>query len=164
MDAEEYAVLSAVLGAGGPFLIKDETEHWQDVAGGREGFNAELKQSSKELLDETIEDYWAKNRNPHKLAARFDTKMRYTFISAEYLDNLFKAKGPLAGWEEFYKKYPKYGFVTFSRVGFSADKTQALVYHSYGCGPMCGGGGYLLLVKKGGVWIEKGSVGSSWVS
>ena len=39
-----------------------------------------------------------------------------------------------------------------SAVGFSGDRTRALVYVGHHCGSLCGGGGYHLLVKRDGKW------------
>jgi hypothetical protein len=176
LDADEYAVISVIINDWGrhksddsdtsklTLLIKDATEPWKGFGDDFESFAAGLKESSKELLAETIEDYKIKNKGPHKLSARFDTKARYALVDADEIDGFFRVKGP-GGWEDFYKKYPKSGgFVTFSRVGFNSDRTQALVYQSHSCGGLCGGGSCLLFEKKGGVWVEKGAVGGSWVS
>jgi hypothetical protein len=175
LDAEEYAVISAAInGRHGQeeekesservILIKDMTEPWMGFEGDPERFVAELKESSKELSDETIQDYKAKNQQSHKLAARLDVKVHYVLVDADEINGFFKEKGP-GGWEDFYKKYPKSGgFTTFSRVGFNADRTQALVYQSHSCGGLCGGGSCLLFVKKDATWVRKGAVGGSWVS
>ena len=175
VDAEEYAVYSAIIDArakrageegGKPervLVVSDMTEPWHDFTN-EEAFYAGLKESSKELLDETIEDYKSKNRKPHKLSPRLSVKVRYVLVDADEIRGFFKGKGP-AGWEDFYKKYPTSGgFLTFSRVGFNSDKTQALVYQSHNCGGLCGEGSCLLFVKKDGAWVEKGVVGGMWMS
>lgn len=42
--------------------------------------------------------------------------------------------------------------VTFSPVGFTPDRTQALVYVSQECGRRCGGSSYVWLRRHGEVW------------
>jgi hypothetical protein len=54
-----------------------------------------------------------------------------------------------------------------SAVGFNADGKRALVYVGHGCGGLCGGGTYHLLVKKDGKWqVDRGYRGAScmWAS
>jgi hypothetical protein len=175
IDAEEYAVYSAIIDgldkregeAGGKaervLVVSDMTEPWHDFTN-EDVFYAGLKESSKELLDETIEDYKARNRKPHKLSPRLSVKVRYALVDAGEIAGFFKKNGP-AGWKDFYSKYPTSGgFITFSRVGFNSDKTQALVYQSRHCGGLCGEGSCLLFVKKDGAWVEKGIVGGMWMS
>lgn len=174
LDAEEYAVISAVLisgrqddgdaKTGGVLVIQDMTVAWHGFDDKPETFYAALKESSKELLDETIEDYKAKNKEPHKLSERLDAKVRYVLADTREIDGFFEKNG-VSGWEDFYKKYPNSGgYFMFSRVGFNSDKTQALVYKAHGCGGLCGEGSCLLFVKKDGVWVAKGAVGAVWMS
>jgi hypothetical protein len=60
-------------------------------------------------------------------------------------------------WPAYYKQFPgSQGILTFSRVGFSADGTQALFYLSNRCGDLCGTGMYVLMENRNGRWtIEK---------
>jgi hypothetical protein len=79
-----------------------------------------------------IQDYVAKNRRKHVLERKFDLP-EYSLVGF----------GQMPGVS-----------VTFevSTVGFNGDRTRALVYVGHHCGSLCGGGGYHLLVKKGGKW------------
>lgn len=53
----------------------------------------------------------------------------------------------------FFKKHPhSRGILSFSNIGFSKDRQQALVYFSYYCGSLCAGGSFMILQKKNGKW------------
>jgi hypothetical protein len=57
------------------------------------------------------------------------------------------------GWKAFYDKYPgSVGYVSLSRVGFSMEMNQAVVYVAHWCGGLCGKGKLVLLQKQNGVW------------
>ena len=47
-------------------------------------------------------------------------------------------------------------WVHVSPIGFSEDRSRALVYTEYDCGGWCGGGHFLLLERQNGTWIELG--------
>lgn len=172
IEEEEYAVYSALLNDGGPhtktdrlLVIIDQPSPWVSFSDEEnDKFYADLKKSSSVLMSETVDDLQAKNKEHYTLTRRFNTKSQYVLISEKEMKDFFK-QGVGDGWGKFYKKYPgSGGFLTFSRVGFNADKTQALVYHAYSCGGLCGGGTYYLLIKKNSVWVVKGSIGPAWVS
>ncbi len=78
------------------------------------------------------------------------------FISKNENDMIFKA-----GWKEFHRKYGKQAsWLYLSRVGFSADKSLALLHVSVGAGPMAAGGRLYLLERKAGKWSVKTSIGT----
>jgi len=71
-------------------------------------------------------------------------------VDSIQLDSLFK-KGD---WLAYYKQYPgASGVVTWSRVGFNAEGTQALFYEGYRCGELCGTGHHIVMEKKNGSWM-----------
>ena len=55
-----------------------------------------------------------------------------------------------------------------SAVGFNNDHTRALVYVGHGCGGLCGGGTYHLMVKMNGRWQRDPEFGGApfclWVA
>lgn len=56
-------------------------------------------------------------------------------------------------WHKFYRRFPgSPGSTRFSRIGYSADGTQALVQMDHGCGSLCGAGEFILVAKQDGVW------------
>jgi hypothetical protein len=61
------------------------------------------------------------------------------------------------GWEEFYRLYPRsQGYTWLSRVGFSRDGMQALVYIGTQSGSLSGLGRLVLLKWDGKSWqIQK---------
>lgn len=174
IEEEEYAVYSALIDAGTedenvnrPLIIIDQPSAWVgSLDEERSSFYEEIMKSSPDLMAETVRDLKAKNEEPHRFTRRFNIKRRYVLVSKKEIDDLFSGKGGvLDGWEKFYRKYPQTrGFATFSRVGFNADKTQALVYQAHSCGGLCGGGSYILLTRTNGGWTIKGRVGPTWVS
>ena len=171
VSAEEYAVYAALINAEGRaggedrlLVIREQPSPWvSSVDEGQGDFYDELKKSSPALKAETVDDLRAKNKEASKFTRNFDISRPYVLISEEEVNGLFKQG--ISGWKSFHLKYPKSGGLsTFSRVGFDRDRTQALVYHGYSCGGLCGGGSYYLLTRKNGVWILKGNIGPSWVS
>ena len=171
IEDEEYAVYSALINENTSdeninrvLVIKDQPTVWVgSLDEEKNTFYDDLLKSSSLLLEETVDDLRAKNKETHAFTRRFDIKRRYVLVSEKEIEDIFKEGG--GWWEEFYRRYPESrGFATFSRVGFNADKTQALVYQAHSCGGLCGGGGYVLLVKVNGVWTNKGTVGPVWVS
>ncbi|HEX8175441.1 MAG TPA: hypothetical protein VF543_10000 [Pyrinomonadaceae bacterium] len=179
IEDEEYAVYSALINAdlkesegrrrdAGErlLIINDSPSLWQGfLEDESKTFFDELKNSSPNLQPETVNDLQVKSQNDtSRLEPKLSIKIKYLLVKDEELDALFK-DNVMGGWEAFERKYPKSsGFLTFSRVGFNSDKSQALVYKSWSCGGLCGGGGYILLTKKKGVWVVGPGVGPTWVS
>ena len=50
------------------------------------------------------------------------------------------------------------GYIQVSAVGFDAAKTRAMVFVTYECGGLCGGGNLYLLEKVNGSWREAAKV------
>ncbi len=181
IENEEYAVYSALINnsirdsdaderrsedADRLLVINEQPSIWSGFADeNADKFFAELKESSPDLQAEAVNDLRAKSDGHQKLERRFDIEQKYVLVSDEEIEDYFK-QSVGGGWKAFYQKYPNSGgFVTFSRVGFNADQTQALVYQSHHCGGTWGGGSYLLLTKKNGAWMIERSVGpAAWVS
>jgi hypothetical protein len=169
IETEEYAVYAALItenvgenNAELLLVINEMPSPWITPVDAQADFYEKIKEDSPALLTETVDDLRAKNKESFKLTRNFNIKPQYVLVSEQDLS--FDAK---AGdwWKTFHDKYPKArGIMTFSRVGFNSNKTQALVYRANHCGGLCGGGNYYLLRKKNGVWVIEGVVGPSWVS
>jgi hypothetical protein len=149
---EEYSVYTAVLGKTREmFVIRDKTNM------DKESKNIEKYSVGvffKELVPDTIEDFLAKNKENAQIEKKFPTNIPYTLISIEQLKEFFAYEydGKM-DWEAFYTKYPKSGGVfTFSRVGFSQDGKQALIFITNWCKTLCGTGEYYFLKKENGEW------------
>jgi len=99
----------------------------------------------------TVDDFIARNRVSVKLD-RDSIKDSSTFRMIGRRD--LPMKDGSVEWEQYYRKFPgTRGYTTFSRPGFNAEKTYALVYFRNRCGVLCGGGGYYLLRLLGNRWI-----------
>jgi hypothetical protein len=165
IQAEEYAIYSSILdtldahGQGDRLFIINQTSESYDLDYLLEAYQ---RQEKPYLLPSTLLDFRRRQVHRYHLTSEFETRHIYQLFNKEEYDEAFK-DGCLS-WCDFYKKYENSsGIVRFSRVGFSRDGSQALVYVSYGCGGLCGWGGYRVLRKQDGVWkLEKGMV--SWVS
>jgi hypothetical protein len=171
IEEEEYAVYAALINdnsreekANHLLVIREQPVLWDgSIPDEKETFFADLKKSAPALMAETVDDLRARSTEQFVFTRRFNIKHRYVLISEQEINATFDKMG--RGWEKFYRKYPgSEGFVTFSRVGFNRDRTQALVYQAYSCGGTCGGGTYYLLTKENGIWKVKGTIGPAWVS
>jgi hypothetical protein len=93
----------------------------------------ELKQTSHhlryqltELEEETVEDFIAKNMERHPVAPPLTLAGQLIPVAEEDMRQMFRDND---GWDRFRSAYPEStGIVGFSRVGFNAAMTQALVY------------------------------------
>jgi len=65
----------------------------------------------------------------------FRVPVVYELVDKAEIDAIFEKGG---WWTDYYKRYPNsQGFLTLSRVGFSPDGKQALLYAKNGCGKIC---------------------------
>jgi hypothetical protein len=65
--------------------------------------------------------------------------------------------------EAFFRRFPdSYGVLTFSRVAFNHDLTEAFFYTEHLCG-LCGEGKFVYMRKAAGKWTVAGS-GGTWIS
>ncbi len=59
-----------------------------------------------------------------------------------------------SGWDDFYKLYPEsQGIISFSKVGFSKDGMQALVFANTARDYENNSGELIILVKIEGKWV-----------
>lgn len=160
-DLEEYAVLNALLAQSisGPdhetFLIKDHTA----VLG-----LPDVLHAYSYLAEAAYSDFHAKNEKSYVLDAKFTGTPSWTLLSKETEDKLFPFANITSitretekkideAWKQFYQIYPSMsGILTFSRVGFNSDKSQAVVYVRYDGNVMSSHGEYFVLVRKIGSW------------
>jgi len=148
--AEEYAVYMAILGKDSKLFVVRDKSGVDNFGEDNDFFKEAFEKAFKELKPETIEDFKAKNKEISHLEKKFPTKETYYLISDEELSKFFY-RG--LDWEGFNKKYPNSGgFYTFSRVGFSKDGTQAILFVAHSCGSLCGEGYYYFLRNDNGEW------------
>ncbi|HVF50882.1 MAG TPA: hypothetical protein VNA19_12390 [Pyrinomonadaceae bacterium] len=119
---------------------------------------AQLHMPDPELIDSYI------NRNSQRrvLGASFKPSIDYALISRAEVERLFSNQG--GWWPELRQRYPNtYGLLSFSGVGFNADRTRALVFNARTCGGLCGTGTYFILTKHNAVWrVQQKTV--VWIS
>lgn len=157
---EDYAVYSTIINGK---QYNDEAIVVNDYTSRGLLANAKnLNQKISSLTEDIINDYQAKNEENQKLENNFSVGSKVIFISEKEENQLFR-KGQ-DGWAKFHKKYLKAErMISFSRVGFNQERTQALVNISMGCGWLCGEGGFVLLQKENGKWIILQDIGL-WAS
>ena len=120
-----------------------------------------LRENLAGLVEETLNDFAAKNRERHPVAPDFDPGGRLTSLGDEEFHHVFRDG---EGWERFRRTFPDSdGTLRFSRVGLDRDVTQALIYAGQQFDWNVGSGGYRLFSKTDGSWTERGKVGA-WIS
>ena len=114
------------------------------------------------LKQATIDAFRKVNRQQTSLRRSFHPAIDYELVDSAQLESFFKRGG--VDWVAFYKRFPgSPGIMTFSRVGFSEDGTQALFYLSNHCGELCGGGMYVVMEKRNGTWAIEREL-EMWIS
>lgn len=177
--AEEYAVYSALIKkkysrgcgflGGKPrvgeiqvYVIYEETltDSWKETEL-KDTLQWVCQKMSVTVEQEILDDFEAKNARSCPLGDFFDLPAKVMFIGETENIKIFW-KGFL--WLEFFAKYPfAQGIMELSRVGFNAEKNQALVYVGNQEDITAGAGYYVLLAKIDGVWVIQDQV-MSWIS
>jgi hypothetical protein len=152
---EEYIIYSVVVGATCAqdpncfIALEDQTASINSFVRNWDKTVVLIKRKMPNLRQDTLNDFYSKNGNPCALKAAFKLKVEYVFISKKESEVIYKG-----GWREFYLRYPKARCLwKLSRVGFSRDMKQALVYVKRQSGYNSGQGVFYLLEKKGCEWI-----------
>jgi len=174
-DAEQYAVLSAYIEPG---LTGDSHD-----LGSREGlvviaanttFSAPLINSNRfkqytsrivstrhakttihELSRSLLFEFWVTNLRDVTLKPRFQLPVPYELANQNEMK--------LYGYEEFHRRFPNnYGVLTFSRVAFNSELTEAFFYTEHLCG-LCGEGKFVYMRKMAGKWVVADTAGT-WIS
>lgn len=104
---------------------------------------------------QAIDDFKLKNKESKQLTKSFDLQQNYLFINQNDFRAIMSGKNLEEQWTSFYSKYPNSaGFMTFSAVGFDAEKKNAFVYFEQYCGGLCASGEYIFLEKESGFWKQ----------
>jgi hypothetical protein len=123
---------------------------------------ASLIKQSPALQRTTIDAFREVNAQQASLRRSFHYPIDYELVDSTQLDSIFNKNG--GSWSAYYKRFPgSQGVLALSRVGFSADGTQALFYLSNRCGGLCGGGRYVVMEKLNDRWMIGKEV-EKWVS
>ena len=160
-DIEEYAIYNALLGSSfqgddiDQILIVDHTR-----VNGTELLERDLAdfQENTPLAPELVASFMERNQQPYPLEPVLDFGLEYQLLAQEEVDELH-SMDEASGWELFYEMYPNaVGFIYLSRVGFSADFGQALVYISQYHYDQPIQGGYYLMIRQDGRWVIESSM------
>jgi len=164
-EQEEYAVYAAVISE---LYVRPETKIIvisPPTMANDQPFRFLFEQFSS-LSPTTIRDFDDKNNAPHALKPLFQLTVPAVLLSEEARRDVFqpRAESPAgadeADWQGFYARYPTApGILSFSRVGFNPQRTQALVLggRSWGAACVaprksCWASQYVLLTKQQDTW------------
>lgn len=166
---EEYAVYEVVIESvylieGVELIvIKDHTAPDVSPGGSLDSETEYVQENLGPAVElETLNDYKAKNRQTHKLDRRLSLDVQYALLSEVERREIFETGG---GWSEFHAIYPNSPgvVVTFSRVGFNTEMSQALVYVEDQGDHGAGQGLYVFLTKEEGSWVIQSMI-VAWVA
>ena len=121
-----------------------------------------LHKKDPALQSSTLETFRKVNTQEALLRRSLHPAIDYELVSSAQLEPIFCKH--CGFWPAFYKQFPgSQGLLTFSRVGFSADGTQAFFYYSNRCEGLCGTGEYVIMERHDGRWAIQQEIGM-WVS
>jgi hypothetical protein len=174
-DAEQYAALSAYieqgltgyshdLGSRGglvviaasttfsrPIVNSNKLKQYTSLVVGTGHAKAAIHQLNRPLVFQ----FWVTNLRDVTLKPKFRLPVRYE-LATENEMNLYPYEG-------FFRRFPNsYGALTFSRVAFNSELTEAFFYTEHLCG-MCGEGKFVYMRKLAGKWIVADTAGT-WIS
>ena len=101
-----------------------------------------------------VSEFQKRNSESHSLKylSSADFSPPVVLVSRQTLQS-FLHNGPDAYWSEFYRRYPgSGGSISFSSIGYSADRSVALLMVDQGCGTLCGAGSNVVVKREGGRW------------
>jgi hypothetical protein len=162
LSADEAAVYSALLaslfeaGPGRPIVLENHTSigvppgMWATTS----VQGADTSKFLAKLSPDTRADYQAKNKKSMSLPQPCTLAPECSAEDVVSLTAIVVTKNKNdKGWKNFFSKYPNSpGILLVSRIGFNADKTEAIVYAGKSCGTLCGEGYYVRLTKIGERW------------
>jgi hypothetical protein len=113
------------------------------------------KATIRQLRRSLVFEFWAANLRDVTLERRFQLRLRYELATAQQME--------LYPSEAFFARFPSsYGVLTFSRVAFNRDLTEAFFYTEHLCG-FCGEGKFVYMRKTGGKWVVADTA-PTWIS
>jgi hypothetical protein len=115
----------------------------------------EVNRTKEQTEPTTRRHYTAANLWPETLARRFSIQARYVLAQPAELADFYTREGQA--------RFPgNYGYLTFSRVGFNDDFSEAVFYMEHVCG-LCGGGRFVVMRRVSGRWIVANEAWT-WIS
>lgn len=113
--------------------------------------------------EETICDFLSKNCKPYPISPLLTSPEQFVPITNAQLSHIFRDDTD-AGWDRFRLLFPRSsGCVSFSRIGFNHDITQALAYAGKQVDSLIGHGTYWLLKRSQDKWEESENT-MAWIS
>jgi len=174
-DNEQYAVLSA-------YIEPNPTGYSHDLGNGddviviaaRTGFSKAMISSNKfqqyrslvlstchskpmihKLGWSLVFEFWVANLRDITIERKLRLRARYELATDEEMRSF-----PSAAFLEHFPS--SYGAITFSRIAFNRDLTEAFFYTEHLCG-LCGAGKFVHMRKLGGKWVVDDTA-LTWVS
>ena len=110
-----------------------------------------IKDTAHEYI---INDFITKNSTIYQIdQTPFEGNKNCILVLDSEINILLSEDKANSDWSEFFQRYPNStGILSFSRVGFSEKKTQAIIYIEKHCGFHCGSGSYLFLGNSKNGW------------
>jgi hypothetical protein len=139
-------------------LLRDENGQsvpWEKAA-------ESLRKKDSALQQTTLDTFRKANALKASVRPSLHASIRYQIANLSQLEPVFSKGG--GSWPAYYQQFPhSQGLLTFSRVGFSADGTQAFFYYSNICGGLCGVGSYVVMERHANHWVIEKEI-EMWVS
>jgi hypothetical protein len=167
LDDLDYRLYSQVLGE--LFTDADHLVVNQEVRAGDIMNNHSFIQSMKEQypgLDTTVfSDPILLYDSVYYFENNFSVpSKKVSLIPAEEIRNIFNNPDINAGWEEFYRRFPNSnGTISFSRIGYNAGKTQAVISVGNMYASLGGEGFLIFLALENNGWKIRKSI-LTWIS
>jgi hypothetical protein len=163
IDSEEAAVIGAYVNANikklfGYIESDDNPLKIVYIGGVTSGFQPRWKASFSELgtavQTDTAESFLQRNDREYEVNSGLSFKIPHRTIPEAKLKRMIEEA---SNWTSIYREFPAlHGIVWFSRVGFDARRTQALLYIS-NLSQRAGREGWLILMQKERrTWREAG--------
>lgn len=110
-----------------------------------------LRKQVRSLQLATIENFSEANLHQAALPQRFDLPLPYQLVAESTFQSILHDIGD---WPKYYNQYPgAQGILTFSRVGFSPDRKQAMFYVTNHCGGLCATWSFVVAQKHEAKWV-----------
>jgi hypothetical protein len=160
-EQEVLAVCFGQLYLGNRQVVRSVTRSGLRLPADEERALSYMRENFEGLDDETLVDFFAKNREQHPVEPDLNPEGRLTCLSDEEFQRIFRDGG---GWDRFRQAFPESdGTLRFSRVGLNPGVTQAMLYAGQQFDWNVGSGGFWLFSKSDGAWVASGRLGN-WIS
>jgi hypothetical protein len=151
-----YAVLSVLLGGDPAKPSAASTAIYENTG----SYSCRSDNKSPDEFREALKDYTSANKTRWRLQKKLGLNHPYTLVSDQEVNNA-------GGLRQYGNAHPEIrGIISVSAVGFNADKTVALVFQSFHCGPLCGEGELVAFRKINGQWkrVPSSPIRCGWIS